>query len=385
MLGPERNTAVDLIRLLALVGICVVNVPFLALPVETTLAAPETLPDRLAVFAVEALFQSKFFLLFSFLFGWGLHVQEASARRSGASFGGRYGRRLGALALMGCLHAVLVFTGDILLIYALLGLLIWPFLGLGPRALVRLAGAMIPLAAISLLGLSVMLTEVTLPVEGAGLGGGFIEATRARLHDWPETLGFLLLFQGPLAFGAFALGLAAGKSDFFSPDSPGRRALRRAVPGLAVAGIPINALYAASMGGLIPPEQELLSLAGFVGIALGGPMLSAVYLHLMLGLADRLRLPGILQAAGRNSLSVYVLQGIVAGFVFGAYGLGLFDRIGWAGLVPVSLLVAALAILAVGLIARRSGRGPLEIVLRRVTYAGKTRPRPQAAHPGDAL
>ena len=133
-----------------------------------------------------------------------------------------------------------------------------------------------------------------LPVEGAGLDGGFIEATRARLHDWPETLGFLLLFQGPLAFGAIALGLAAGKSDFFSPDSPGRRALRRAVPGLAVAGIPINALYAASMGGLIPPEQELLSLAGFVGIALGGPMLSAVYLHLILGLADRLRLPGIL-------------------------------------------------------------------------------------------
>lgn len=368
MLKPDRNAAVDLIRLLALIGICIVNAPFLGLPIETTLSPPSNIPDRIAVFFVEALLQSKFFLLFSFIFGWGIHIQDSSARRAGVSFTGRYARRLAGLAVMGCLHAVLVFTGDILLIYALLGLLIWPLLSLSPRALVRVACATIPLAVFCLVVLALALADLPGPVHGPNLGGNFIEATRVRLNDWPATLGFLLLFQGPLAFGAFAMGLAAGKVQFFVPESVGRTLLRRAVPWLLLVGIPLNVFYAASMGGMIPPKQELLSLLGFVGIALGGPMLATIYLHLMLVLNDHLRLPALLAAAGQNSLSVYVLQGIIFGFVFGGSGLGLFDRIGLAGLVPVGLLVAGLAILAVGLVTKRTRRGPLEAILRWATY-----------------
>ena len=365
---PDRNTAVDLIRLLALIGISVVNVPFLGLPIEAILSPPSNAPDRIAAFFVEAFFQSKFFLLFSFLFGWGIHVQAASARRAGVSFAGRYARRLAGLAVMGCLHAVLVFTGDILLIYALLGLLIWPWQALSPPALIRLAYAMLPLAVLCLLGLALALAERPGAIHGPDLGGNFIEATLARLNDWPATLGILLLFQGPLAFGAFAMGLAAGKAQFFTTDSVGRTVLRRAVPWLLLIGIPLNVYYAASMGGVIPPEQELFSLLGFVGIVLGAPMLAAVYLHLMLVLNDRLRLPALLVAAGQNSLSVYVLQGVIAGFAFGSYGLGLFGQIGLAGLVPLGLLIAVLAIVAVGLVTKQTGRGPLEALLRRATY-----------------
>lgn len=370
MLKPERNAAVDLIRLLALVGICVVNVPFLGLPVEATLAPPPNAPDQIAVFVIEALFQSKFFLLFSFLFGWGIHIQDAAARRAGVRFAGRYARRLAGLAAMGCLHAVFVFAGDILLIYALLGLLIWPFHALSPKALIRLAWAMVPTAVLGLLGLSLVLAEQHIPTVGPNLGGDFMEATRARLNDWPTTFGFLLLFQGPLAFGAFAMGLAAGKAQFFSPESVGRTSLGRAVPWLLLFGIPLNVFYAASMGGMIPAELEELSLLGFVGIALGGPMLAAVYLHLALALNDRLRLPALLVAAGQNSLSSYVLQGVIAGIAFGGSGLGLFGRIGPAALVPVGLLIAMLAITTVGFISQRTGRGPMEATLRWMTYLG---------------
>lgn len=367
---PERNrnTAVDMIRVLALIGICVVNVTFLGLPIDVAMSPATHGPDQVAAFLVEALFQSKFFVLFSFLFGWGIHIQDQSARRAGVSFAARYLRRLAGLAVLGCLHAVLVFTGDILLIYALLGLLIWPLLGLAPRTLMRFGYAMVPLAVVSLAILAMMLPEQFEPVIGSGLGGSFADATRARLADWPWTLGFLLLFQGPLAFGAFAMGLAAGKARFFAADSAGRAALRRWLPWLLFLGIPLNAAYAASMGGLIPNDRELLSLIGFTCIALGGPMLAAVYLHSVLVLNDRVRLPSMLVAAGRNSLSVYVLQGVIAGFVFGGYGLGLFGRIGLAGLVPVGLLIALLAVLAIGVLTKRTGRGPLEALLRAVTY-----------------
>jgi uncharacterized protein len=369
---PERarTTAVDLVRLLALIGICLVNIVFLGMPADAIFTPPDALSDRAAVFGIEFFFQSKFFLLFSFLFGWGIYVQDASARRAGVSFSGRYARRLAALAVFGCMHAVLVFTGDILLIYALLGLLIWPLQGLNARQLVRVGYAMLPVALASLVALAFILGAPGIGVANDGLGGSFAEATMTRLRDWPGTLVFLLLFQGPLAFGAFAFGLAAGKSGFFERHSVGRKALRRAVPWLLAIGMPLNIGYAAALGGLIPQEQELLSLAGFVGIALGGPAFSAAYLHLMLRVDDRWQLPDLLVAAGRNSLSIYVLQGVIAGFVFGGYGLGLFGELSFVALVAVGLAVAVLAILLVGLVAQRTGRGPLEAILRRITYLG---------------
>jgi uncharacterized protein len=75
-----------------------------------------------------------------------------------------------------------------------------------------------------------------------------------------------------------------------------------------------------------------------------------------------------LVTAGQNSLTAYVLQGVFAGFVFGAYGLGLFDQISLAALLPLGLLIAVVAILVTSQIARQTGRGPLEAILRRVTY-----------------
>jgi uncharacterized protein len=145
-------------------------------------------------------------------------------------------------------------------------------------------------------------------------------------------------------------------------------ALKRLVPWCLILGIPLNLAYASAMNGLIPAEHELLSLAGFVGIVLAAPMMSAVYLHLLLVLNDRFTLPAILVTAGQNSLSAYVLQGIIAGFVFGGYGLKLFGQISLADLIPVGLLIAAVAILVVGVVASKTGRGSLEAVLRRVTY-----------------
>ena len=62
-----------------------------------------------------------------------------------------------------------------------------------------------------------------------------------------------------------------------------------------------------------------------------------------------------------------MLQGVVAGLLFGGYGLGLFGTLGFATLASVSLLVALASLVLVGLFAGVAGRGPLEIALRRIT------------------
>jgi uncharacterized protein len=365
MSDPTRKHAVDALRGVALIGICVVNLPFMALPADTLFSRPDALPDQAAQFAVALMFQAKFFLLFSFAFGWGIEIQAEAAARAGAAFAPRFGRRLAALAVLGALHAVLVFVGDILLLYAALGLLAWPFRDIAPRRQWQVAAAMLPLAVLCLLALALLLDAAPSPPPGPGLGGSYAETVAQRLADWPGTLLFLLLFQGHLAFGAFLAGMAAARSGFF--EGAGAQRLRRAVPWLLGLGLPANLAFAWSVSGG-SEAAGLAALLGFAAIAVGGPLFAAAYLSLILAWAERWRPPVWLVLGGRNSLSCYVLQGVLAGLVFGGDGLGLFGRLGHAALLPLSLGLAVVAMLLVSGFASRFGRGPLEALLRRVTY-----------------
>jgi uncharacterized protein len=367
-MAPDRNHAVDAVRTAALIGICIVNLPFMGLPLAAMFEPPAGLADRVATFVVAAFFEAKFFLLFSFVFGWGVHVQEAAASASGAGFAGRYGRRLLALGLIGALHAVLVFVGDILVLYALLGLLLWPVIGWTTPALLRLAAWMVPVAAAGVFLLALALTAAPPAFAPSGLGGSFADAVATRATDWPATFFFLVLFQGALAYAAFAAGLAAGRAHFFDPASAGRRRLLAALPWLLALGVPLNLFYAAVATGLLPAEAELANLFGFLVIAIAGPMLSAAYLCLIVETSGRIALPATLVRAGRNSLTAYVLQGAIGGLIFGGYGLGLFGTLGQAALLPLAVAVALAAMLITGAIAGRFGRGPLEALLRAVTY-----------------
>lgn len=378
-----RSNEVDIIRLGALVGICVVNVPFMALPPEAVFIPPNDAPDKFAGIFVECFFQLKFFILFSFIFGWGMAIQAKSAAAKKRNFEQIYSRRMFGLGIIGAAHAILVFSGDILVLYAILGRLLWLVRDYAPRKLMRLAVWMLPLsmACLTLLALAIdtlisgefftFTAEVGVgknlsETVSSGLGGGFGEATLMRLADWPVTFVFLLLLQGPLAFAAFAAGLAAAKSEFFARESFAYSLLRKRVPLLLLVGLPLNALYAAVVGGLVPESFELLSLLGFVLVALGAPALSMVYLVLLIELSRKLPVPNVLVLAGKNSLSTYIAQGAIAGLLFGAYGLGLYNTLGNVELFAVSLGIAVTAILLVGGYASAFGRGPLEPVLRKI-------------------
>jgi uncharacterized protein len=346
---PERNPAVDMVRALALIGIAVVNLPFMALPLHATLTLPDAGPDRIAVLMVELLFQAKFFLLFSFIFGWGMEIQTRSAARTGASFARRFSRRLAMLALIGILHAHLVFVGDILLLYALLGLVAWAAKRASVRALLAMAAGLVPVAALCLVLIGTAFADVPLPPAE------------------PNPFVFLLLFQSHLALAAFLTGIAAARSGFFDAGNAAADRLKRAVPFLLITGLAVNAVYV--LGNLAGEANPALALLGLASLAVGGPILAAAYLGLILRAARVVRLPAFASLAGRNSMTCYVLQGCLAGLIFGGYGLGLFGSLGPLALLPLSLGVALLSMVLVAAFARRFGHGPLELILRRVTYA----------------
>ncbi len=366
-----RAGEVDAIRGLALLGICVVNVPFLAQPLDRMLERPVGV-DLVAQIAVEWLFQGKFFVLFSFLFGWGFAIQMAAAARAGVSGARRFTLRLLGLLLIGVAHATLVFFGDILVLYALLGLPLLALRGASPRALACVAAAAMVVGFGALCVLAILLAEPSSlglsAAVGPGYLGGFADAVRQRLADWRVAFGLLWLFNGPVAFAAFCLGLAAAKIDVFRPGNPAYSVLRRNLPLLLTVGLLLNLGYALSLQGTL--GQDLLAVVAFASLALGGPI-RGLQRPRRRGGAPCAR--GCGAAAGRMSLTGYVLEGMLAGLVFNGYGLGLYGTVGAAGCLLIALGIVAATHLFAMLWLRFAANGPLEIVLRGITRFGEAR------------
>lgn len=360
---PMRNTDVDMIRCAALIGICVVNLPYLGQTPDQMAAPVAPGLDSFAVAVITTLFQSKFFLLFSFIFGWGLGIQMQSAARSGAGFVPRYLRRIAGLLILGVLHACLVFIGDILVLYALLGLLVFALRHRSVRGLMRWAYAMIPVALLSLFVLAIFVDAGLMGLGDPVLGGNFATDTAQRVATWPGTFLFLCLFQGPMAFGAMAAGLAAQKSGFFERGSKGRQRLAKWVPYLLLIGLPLSAMVPHD-----DSDQSLMALMGLVLMPLSATMVFASYIHLFLWVSERVTLPQVFVSAGQNTLTAYVLQGVLAGLVFGGYGLGLYGDIGHFGLLLLAIAIALASMILTHLLRFGGPRAPLEWVLRRITY-----------------
>ena len=362
----NRSHEVDVIRSFALLGICVVNLPFLALSLDALMQPPAGPADWAARLGVEFLFQGKFFVLFSFLFGWGFGVQLAAAERHGAEAWPRYRMRLLGLFLIGVAHATLVFGGDILMLYALLGLLLWPLRGWSVRRLVRSAVMAQVVAAFALMAMAIFfgMMAKTPPPDPVGPGylGGFIDAARQRLADLPVFLTVVVLFNGPTAFACFCAGLAAFRSGFFELGSPGFAWLQRAVPWLVAVGLVANAAFVAAINEWL--GDGLGALFGVGAMAVGGPALGAVYIWGAVTLWRRLAPGRWVGSAGRMSLSAYVAQGILAGLVFNGYGLALYGRLGDAWLLAIALGIVATVHLMSHLWLRVFAQGPLELLLR---------------------
>jgi uncharacterized protein len=137
--GPERVASVDVLRGVAVLGILAMNIVFFGLP-EPAYDNPSRGGGdtglNLGIWAFNHLvFDAKMMTIFSMLFGAGLVLMGGRADARGARLGWVYYRRVFWLLVIGALHAYLLWAGDILVLYALCGLLLYPFRRLTPRTL----------------------------------------------------------------------------------------------------------------------------------------------------------------------------------------------------------------------------------------------------------
>jgi len=145
----ERVQVIDVLRGFALLGILVVNMSSFKIPVFGDLNEVAGVLDEVASWLIAFGFQTKFYVLFSFLFGYGLSVQMSRADDRGAPLVPRFLRRLLGLLLIGLAHALLLYTGDILVTYALLGVVLLLMRNARDEVLLCVAASLVVLSALT--------------------------------------------------------------------------------------------------------------------------------------------------------------------------------------------------------------------------------------------
>lgn len=383
----QREEWLDALRGFALLGILLANITafsgYAFLDPATRSSLPWSSADGVLQYLVHALVEAKFYSLFSFLFGLGFAVQMQRAETQGGEFEAVFRRRLGWLLAFGLAHAFLVWFGDILNFYALLGFVLLWLRRLSARALL-LSAIFCLTAPIWIYGLFVACSQLAgaAPIATPETSAGMRAIIRNYASgSYPDVVGSnmqvyvfawirrIYRFQLLRILGMFLLGAWAGKIGLAYARDAMRPTLRRWLGAGLLVGLPMNFAFAALGGNdaLLPASAK-----GFLSITLGSlgiPLLTLAYAATFALYWRTPRGSGhLLVASGRMALSHYLGQSLVAVTLFYGIGFGLFGQASYgAGLAIAAVVFLALALFCRGWL-QRASRGPMEALWRRLAY-----------------
>jgi uncharacterized protein len=378
----ERIATLDVLRGLALLGILLMNMEAFVGPLDLSTSGIDPHwqgVDRWADAFVYIFVQGKFFTLFSLLFGAGFAVMAQRAEVAGRDFTRFYLRRSLGLLGIGLVHALLLWSGDILVVYALLSFLLLAFRE-APRAWLPVMGVLAYLAAIGLmllLGALMLLVPDEVTAAQATHAQAAIEAQRQayghgtygqavlqRLRDFGASLGALLVV-GPQVLGMFLIGSWFARSGAIAHPGAHQRLFTWLRRGALPLGLALMLACTWYQPWLAPGRFDLRSAAVYGGSALAGLLMCLGYLAWGVRWSHALRW---LAPAGRMALSNYLGQSLVCTLLFYGYGLGWFEQMGraWQLLFAVALFAAQVALSRAWL--RHFRFGPMEWLWRAITY-----------------
>jgi uncharacterized protein len=395
----ERLELLDALRGLALLGILTMNLlafsGYYELKMVGQLASlPTHATDQLTYFGLVVFAEGKFYSLFSLLFGIGFAVQMLRAEQKGHDFAPRYRRRLGVLVAIGMVHLCVFWSGDILVLYALLGFLLLPLRRYGDRALLGAAAALIAapvllrvvvlasggaldpgapvLALAERLDAGLFGPEATTPLVSFVAPGGWIELAKYNLAGPIWRFGELLEEGRPFkVLGMFLIGFVAARRAILSNLEANRRLLRQVlVAGLAI-GLAGNLLFAWLSVGMNAEFLSLLGLAETAAYAIGVAPLALAYaagFALLWTRPDWRRWLMAPAPAGRMALTNYLAQSLVGIALFYGVGLGWGGHVGPTLIVPLAVLVFAVQVQVSAFWLRHFRYGPAEWLWRSLTY-----------------
>lgn len=371
----ERNVTLDFVRGVAILGILLLNISAFGLPKAAYLnpawSGSASLSDAWTWALLDLLAQVKFLTLFALLFGAGLQLLLPRGKRWIQS-------RLTLLALLGFIHGLFFWDGDILLAYALVGLVSWRMVREAHhvKSLFN-TGVVLYLTGIAVLVLLGMISgtaanrswapdAANLQYEQYWKLHGGMEAVSNRADMLSDNLLALGAQYGWQLAGMMLMGAALMRSGWLKGQFSLRH-YRRTGALLVAAGMAVNlpAIFAQWYltwdyrwcAFLLQAPRELsapLQAIGYAALAWGyWPQLC------------RFRLVGAIACVGRMALTNYLLQTLICTTLF--YHLGLFMRFDRLQLLAFVPPIWAVNLLILSLWLRRFRQGPVEWLWRQLT------------------
>ncbi|MFM1653342.1 DUF418 domain-containing protein [Brevibacillus sp. B_LB10_24] len=348
----ERIVSLDIIRGIALFGIMLINVPAYIIYTSDTPPVDYSGLNGVLHTLISIFVEKKFFSIFSFLFGVGFYIFVSRAEKRGDRYYLRYVRRLLAMLVFGIVH-LLIWWGDILTIYALMGFFLIPFYNRKPRTILLWIGILAGLHELSLLG------SMALYQPGA---------------QPPSVFGF---FGNDAVniFVMFLLGLYAAKTNLIAQVSTHFRTYKLTQAVTLVLSV---ILSAGVLWMSLVTESDAVSFYKNSLIGLGAVPMAVFYLTTLFRLLEHKGVQKMLRpigCVGQMAFSNYIGQDLIgANIIIPLAGLQVVS--------PLPALIIAIVIYLIELIAsiiwlRFFSYGPLEWIWRLLTY-GRLRKKQSA-------
>ncbi|WZP00802.1 DUF418 domain-containing protein [Isosphaeraceae bacterium EP7] len=424
-----RLASVDVLRGVALLGILAMNIVDFAWPnrvYSNPYAAPGAGPVDVGFWMFNHfVFDTKMMTLFSMLFGAGLVLMTDRAEGRGARLGRVYYRRVSWLLVIGLIHSYLIWAGDILVMYASCGFLLYPCRRWSPKTLLVVGTCLVLMAAPLVVGARgafsyMKRTHERVQAETkagktptkwekrvsdgwaktlkgtkpsherfqkdiATHRGGYAGIVKERAEELISSQTFGFIFAGWwLAGGRMLLGMGLMKLGVFSGLRSNRFYTWMMVLGYGI-GLPLMAIetavslrtgfFAGRPLDYITQGWVLLYLVGSMPVVLGhvGLVMLIVRAGLLSGLTRRLA------AVGRMALSNYLFDSILCTTLFYGYGLGLYGSVPRPYLMGLTLMIWAFQLTFSPVWLAHFRYGPAEWLWRSLTY---WKPQPMRAVAG---
>ncbi len=411
--GSERIGSLDVLRGVAILGILVMNIyafamPFPAYSNPLLMGGTDTLNIG-TWFFTHILFDQKFMSIFAMLFGAGIILMTGRAEKKGVAYGRIFYRRQLWLLVIGALHAYFIWFGDILFMYAVVGMLAFLFRNRTPRTLIIVACCLLPLVLLMSFGMGFSMhkfqgqaAEVQVLIDaGEAVSeeqqelldewnaqrammapdagtiakdvamhlSGYAEITAQRIPLAMMLQFFMVIFFGWRVLALMLLGMALMKTGVLSAARSARFYRNLMLVGYGI-GLPLTIYSAAD---LYAHDFRAIYVfqSGSIPNYFGSILVGLGHIALVMLLIKGGIVQNLLQrfaAVGRMALSNYLLHSVILTTVFYGYGLGLYGSISRFGQMSFVVAVVGLQLFLSPWWLARYRFGPVEWLWRSLTY-----------------
>lgn len=374
----ERVDSLDILRGFSLLGILIVNMYAFYLPLPHIdfnhwfTEANDIIWQR----QIDIFVQGSFYPLFSMLFGYGLTMQYMKAQRTGLNFY-RFGfRRLLVLFVLGLIHAIFIWWGDILATYAFCGLFLLLFIRYSRGWLLTIGLVINIFMHMSMITLLIFSGSVNTVVETVAVDlqminntiaaygmGTWTDAFQQRLKDLAVQMNVGMWINSLFTILPYMLvGAAAAKGRIIERAKELKIFwITLAFVGIAV-GLSINSA---------PYMFSRTYLLDYLKDYVGGPILSVGYAALIISLCMipvTVKVLSPIAKAGRMSLTLYLMQSIISTLLFYNFGFSLYGEVSVQMGVFIAVGIYALQVTFAELWFTKFQQGPLELAVKKITY-----------------